>query len=94
MTLKMSKQSSIKAFLDFWRLYLIINKSFKFFVIFKTFQKLGCYKPTTLKRNLVPEIRRGLKERWVWHNCLHMQLGGLPPLKETFVGSLENKISG
>ena len=41
--MKMSKQSSIKAFLDFWRLYLIINKSFNFFVIFTTFHNLGCY---------------------------------------------------
>ena len=39
----MSKQSPIKAFLDFWRVYLIITKKINFCVIFKTFQNLGCY---------------------------------------------------
>ena len=38
-----------QAFLDFWRLYLIINKSFNFFVIFTTFQNLGCYMKAPLE---------------------------------------------
>ena len=32
-------------------------------VINITFQILGCYKPTTLKMNLVPEIRKGLERK-------------------------------
>ena len=54
----MSKQSSIKAFLDFWRLYLIINKSFKFL--------------------------------WFLKNSKIWDVTNLPPLKETFVGSLDS----
>ena len=56
-------------------------------MIFKTFQNLGCYKPTTLKRNLVPRFGEARKkDRFATSGF--RQLGGLPPLKETFVGSL------
>src|SRR3954453_9656068 len=60
------------------------NIHFKFF--FFTFQNLEnsqMLQTTTLKRNLVPEIRRKARKRV----GSGMWLGGLPPLKETFVGS-------
>ena len=49
---------------------------------------MGCYKPTTLKRNLVPRFGEARKKDGFGISGFR-QLGGLPPLKETFVGSLE-----
>ena len=57
-------------------------------MIFTTFQNLGCYKPTTLKRNLVPRFEESRKKDRFGISGFS-QMGGLPPLKETFVGSLE-----
>jgi hypothetical protein len=50
--------------------------------IFFTFQNFGMWQTTTLNRNLVPEIWRGYKQ-----NGFGI-LGGLPPLKGTFLGRL------
>jgi hypothetical protein len=47
-----------------------------------SFQIFEMWQTTTLKRNLVPEIRRVRKKDGFGI------LGGLPPLKGTFVGSL------
>ena len=46
---------------------------------------------TTLKRNLVPEIRRSQKKDRFGQLSLDY-IGGLPPLKETFVGSENSQL--
>ena len=38
------------------------NQNYLFIITFPKFRILGCYKPTTLKMNLVLEIRRGQKQ--------------------------------
>ena len=48
----------------------------------------GMLQATTLKRNLVPRFEEARKKDGFGISGFR-QLGGLPPLKETFVGSLE-----
>ena len=57
------------------------------FCDFSTLQKSGMLQTTTLKRNLAPRFGKARKK--IGFGSLGLQkLGGLPPLKETFVGSL------
>ena len=63
-----------------------INQNYLFVYNIPKFRILGCYKPTTLKMNLVLEIRRGQKEiGQVWGLLkIHLSSQGvwvLPPLK-------------
>ena len=61
------------------------------FLIFQKFENLGMLHTTTLKRNLVPRFEEARENGF--ENSGFCQLGGLPPLKENFVGSLENQTS-
>ena len=70
-----------KSFKSFW--ILNQDKQTSFLFIF-TFQNFGMWQTTTLKRNLVLEIWRKGRKKVGFGICQ----GGLPPLKETFVGSL------
>ena len=62
-------------------------------MIFKTFQNLGCYKLPPLKGISSPRFEEARKKDGFGISGFR-QLGGLPPLKETFVGSLELLSSG
>ena len=55
------------------------------FLIFQNFENLGMLHTTSLKRNLVPRFGEARKKDRFGISGFR-QLGGLPPLKETFVG--------
>ena len=53
----------------------------------KKIENLGMLHTTNLKRNLVPRFEEARKNGF--ESSGFRQMGGLPPLKENFVGSLE-----
>ena len=77
--------------LDFQNKIFIIFKKFLIFLIFQNFENLGMLHTTTLKRNLVPRFGEARKKDGFWISVFR-QLGGLPPLKETFVGSENSQL--
>ena len=75
--------------LSFWWLALHEFKKFQIFVIFALYKNRGCYRLPPLKEISSRDLGRlerkiGLGKRGL------LKLGGLPPLKENFVGWLNS----
>ena len=75
--------------MGFWWLVLHEFKKFQIFVIFALYKNQGCYRLPPLKEISSRDLGR-LERKIGLGNWVYSRLGGLPPLKENFVGCLNS----